>query len=136
MPGVAFAANIYLKKPMSNGPKGWIGVDLDGTLAHYDTWRGIDHIGEPVPAMLERVKAWIAEGKQVKIFTARVSPQAIALNDSSLDRVLQPIQTWCIQHIGFLLPVTHEKDMAMVQLWDDRCVQVIPNTGQRADGNP
>jgi len=24
----------------------WIGVDLDGTLATYDMWRGLDHIGE------------------------------------------------------------------------------------------
>jgi hypothetical protein len=31
---------------MSTG--GWIGVDLDGTLAHYDGWKGIDHIGEPI----------------------------------------------------------------------------------------
>lgn len=35
---------------------GWIGVDLDGTLAHYDRWRGIDHVGDPVPAMMNRVK--------------------------------------------------------------------------------
>ena len=42
---------------------GWIGVDLDGTLAHYEGWKGIEHIGAPVPAMLERVKNWLAEGK-------------------------------------------------------------------------
>jgi len=24
-------------------------VDLDGTLAMYDGWRGSDHIGDPVP---------------------------------------------------------------------------------------
>jgi len=29
--------------------KGWVGVDLDGTLAHYDGWKGADHIGEPGP---------------------------------------------------------------------------------------
>ena len=28
--------------------KGWYGFDLDGTLAKYDGWKGIDHIGEPV----------------------------------------------------------------------------------------
>ena len=39
--------------------KGWIGVDLDGTLAHYDKWRGVEHIGKPVPVMLERVKKWL-----------------------------------------------------------------------------
>ena len=36
------------------GPKGrkWIAVDLDGTLAIYDKWRGRDHIGEPVPEII------------------------------------------------------------------------------------
>jgi hypothetical protein len=28
------------------------------------------------------------------------------------------------------LPVTCEKDMAMVEFWDDKAVQVIPNTGE------
>jgi hypothetical protein len=118
---------------MSNH-NGWIGVDLDGTLARYDGWHGIDHIGEPVPKMLARVKGWLAEGKEVRIFTARASPQAIRLNNSSVREVIEPILEWCVKHIGCTLDVTHEKDMAMVQLWDDRCVQVIPNTGERADG--
>lgn len=119
---------------MSANPKGWIGVDLDGTLAFYDHWRGSKHIGDPVPKMMKRVKDWLAAGQEVKIFTARVSPQAINLNNSSLGETLGPIQQWCFNHFGKILPVTHEKDMAMIQLWDDRCVQVIPNTGERADG--
>lgn len=32
--------------------EGWIGVDLDGTLAHYSGWSDPDHIGEPIPAAL------------------------------------------------------------------------------------
>ena len=52
---------------------GWIGVDLDGTLAEYTGWKGIDHVGKPVPAMVKRVKDWIAKGQDVKVFTARVS---------------------------------------------------------------
>src|SRR5262245_48902352 len=28
---------------------GWIGVDLDGTLAEYHGWKGIEHIDRPVP---------------------------------------------------------------------------------------
>lgn len=121
---------------MAASSNGWIGVDLDGTLAHYDTWRGSRHIGEPVPIMVERVKAWLDGGQNVKIFTARVSPQAIALNGETLDSVLAPINSWSLKHIGRILDVTHEKDMGMIQLWDDRCVQVIPNTGKRADGIP
>lgn len=120
---------------MSNHPKGWIGVDLDGTLAHYDKWRGSDHIGDPVPKMLARVKAWLADGKEVKIFTARVSQQALDLNNEKHDDVLRRILDWCTEHVGVALPVTCHKDMAMVQLWDDRCVQIVPNTGERVDGN-
>lgn len=112
---------------------GWIGVDLDGTLAHYDKWRGTDHIGEPVPLMLARVQEWRREGITVKIFTARMHGHGVSdLAGGTVD-ALTPIQQWCEKHVGEVLPVTNIKDFAMVELWDDRAVQVIPNTGQRAD---
>jgi hypothetical protein len=103
---------------------GWVGVDLDGTLAHYDEWRGPGHIGAPVPKMLERVKQWMAEGLDVRIMTARVHP----CNDGK-DIALAAIKKWCMEHLGKELPVTWEKDYQMISLWDDRAVQVIPNTG-------
>lgn len=59
---------------MAHG-SGWIGVDLDGTLAEYSHWKGETHIGR-------------------------------------------------------VLPITNIKDYQMIELWDDRAVQVIPNTGQ------
>ena len=52
--------------------KGWIGVDLDATLAEYNGWKGIEEIGDPVPAMADRVRKWIEEGQPIKIMTARV----------------------------------------------------------------
>ncbi len=107
--------------------KGWIAVDLDGTLAHYDHWRGIDHIGDPVPKMAERVRKWLANGEEVRIFTARCS------GDDRRAAVYH-IQIWCFQHFGKSLPVTNEKDFGMVEFWDDRAVQIIPNTGERVDG--
>jgi len=123
---------------------GWIGVDLDGTLAEYHGWVSVEHIGPPVPAMLERVMRWIAEGKDVRIFTARVDGGTVALNMGNtagedfknVDKVRGIIENWCLQHIGCVLPVTCQKDYGMIELWDDRCVQVIPNTGERADGKP
>jgi len=114
--------------------KGWIGVDLDGTLAIYDGWKGIEHIGEPILPMVDRVKQWIADGRDVRIMTARVSEQSLKANSVYLDAIVAPIQRWCLKHIGYKLPVTCKKDLEMIELWDDRCVQVIPNTGQRADG--
>lgn len=105
---------------------GWIGVDLDGTLAYYEHWISVDHIGAPVPVMVARVKRWLAEGRVVKIFTARVY-------GNQRDEALGPIQTWCQEHIGQVLEVTCTKDYGMIELWDDRAVQVVPNTGMRSD---
>lgn len=101
---------------------GWVGVDLDGTLAKYTGWKGADHIGEPVLAMLERVRQWLADGVEVRIFTARVSdgdPETVKL-----------IEDWCERHVGQRLRVTNVKDYAMISLYDDRAVQVEANTGR------
>lgn len=100
---------------------GWIGVDLDGTLAMYDGWKGPEHIGDPIPMMADRVRLWIADGREVRIFTARAS---------SAEQTVH-VHNWLKQH-GFPdLIVTNEKDFGMIELWDDRCVQVQANTGQR-----
>lgn len=106
---------------------GWIGVDLDGTLAEYDGWRGIKHIGPPIPAMLERVQRWLDEGRTVKIFTARVSEMGTPAREAARG----VIEDWCVEHIGRMLPVTNAKDFGMDELWDDRAVAVEPNTGRQ-----
>jgi hypothetical protein len=106
----------------------WIGVDLDRTLAYYEDWISVEHIGDPIPDMLSRVKRWIADGVDVRIFTARAFP-----SDTS-DQSIKVIETWCKKHIGIKLPVVYSKDQHMIELWDDRAVQVIPNTGKRIDG--
>lgn len=105
----------------------WIGVDLDGTLARYDGWGGLTDIGEPIPAMIERVKIWIASGNIVKIFTARISDIE---DEEELDSAVYAIQQWCLRNIGVILPITNVKDYAMIQLWDDRAIQVVFNTGK------
>jgi hypothetical protein len=116
---------------------GWIGVDLDGTLAHYDSW-GDGSIGVPIEPMVALVKTWLAEGRTVKIVTARVcalfarNQDAGALDEryrEALDQELA-IKAWCAEHLGRALEVTSVKDFGMVELWDDRVVQVVKNTGQ------
>jgi len=104
---------------------GWIGVDLDGTLAISGCWKGLDHIGEPVPTMVERVKAWLNSGYTVKIFTARASAPGFDVG---------VIHNWLNTNGLPKLEVTNIKDFTMIECWDDRAVQVIPNTGRRADG--
>jgi len=111
--------------------RGWIGVDLDGTLAeHHDNW-DYPTVGAPIPAMVERVKRWLAEGKDVRIFTARAHPifGAVAAADN-----VHAIGEWTLAMFGQKLPVTCQKDPLMIELWDDRAVQVERNTGRRMDG--
>lgn len=109
---------------------GWIGVDFDGTLAEYTHWRGADHCGAPIKPMVERVKAWLAEGKTVKVFTARVSHDGTPERADQAFAAARAIQAWCREHIGQVLEITNVKDFAMVELWDDRAVQVEANTGR------
>lgn len=111
---------------------GWIGVDLDGTLAVYNGWRGVEHIGDPVPLMLARVKEWVDAGVEVRIFTARVSGERGKDGDRagmSVEDTRKIIEDWCQLHIGKVLPVTCVKDFGMIALYDDRCIQVEANTG-------
>ncbi|HUY05033.1 MAG TPA: hypothetical protein VMV33_17285 [Rhodocyclaceae bacterium] len=100
----------------------WVGVDLDRTLAHYDRFVSGTHIGEPILPMVRRVQAWLAAGVDVRVFTAR-----IAVEDPA--PIVAAVQAWCVRHIGVGLPVTATKDFGMVELWDDRAVQVLPNRG-------
>ncbi len=109
------------------GEQAWIGVDLDGTLAVHTTWHGIEHIGAPIPKMVERVKQWLSDGINVRILTARVSRTG-----GEGEAAKRFIERWCLIHLGTVLPVTCKKDFAMIELWDDRAVQVIPNEGTSA----
>lgn len=112
--------------------QGWIGVDLDGTLAEYHGWPADGGVGAPVTAMRDRVIRWLAEGYDVRIFTARVS--GVDERPAQVERQRRIIEWWCDEHLGRRLPITCTKDFRMIELWDDRAVQVVVNTGARADG--
>jgi hypothetical protein len=102
---------------------GWHGVDLDGTLAHDTGWHGPDHIGPPVPEMMDRVKAWLLNNECVKIMTARAgNPGELAA-----------VREWLAKNGLPELEITDRKDKDMIDLWDDRAVEVIPNTGRPAN---
>ncbi|MCR5184384.1 MAG: TerC/Alx family metal homeostasis membrane protein [Opitutales bacterium] len=99
----------------------WIGVDFDGTLAQYTSSKNIEKIGKPVPIMLERVRHWIKHGYTVKIFTARA-----ALGEAGI----APVKKWLKENGLPELEVTNQKDFSMIELWDDRAIQVVQNTGK------
>jgi len=97
---------------------GWIGVDLDSTLALGSR----KDIGEPIPRMVSRVKRWVRDGKEVRILTARAT---------DVDERVKTYE-WLKENIGIPLEVTHEKDYQMIRLYDDRAVEVERNTGELA----
>lgn len=100
---------------------GWIGVDLDGTLAHYEEWDG--GIGAPIPDMVVLVQRLLFNGSEVRVFTARVSNDPDGLQRKA-------IEDWTEKHIGVRLEVTNVKDYGMLYLLDDRAISVEKNTGR------
>jgi len=103
---------------------GCVAFDLDGTLAHYDGWKGEMHIGEPIAAMVERWKAYRDKGVKCIIFTARYS------EDPAKEMAMKQIQAWAHQHLGEIPEITNEKTPNIVRIYDDRARQIIENTGE------
>ena len=122
---------------------GWLAVDLDGTLTEWDgVWRDPSYIGAPIARTVRRVKHWLNQGKDVRIFTARVWVPNLGLGvvSTSADAAWQrhyaeakecrkAIDAFCTQQFGRTLPITCEKDRHAVLILDDRAQQVVPNTG-------
>ena len=100
-------------------------VDFDSTLAVYHP--GDFHkygpliLGEPIEPMVNQVKAWLRQGIEVVIFTAR-DPISWAL-----------ISKWTEEHIGTRLMVTNVKTWDIDAFYDDKTFHVIPNTGEIVD---
>jgi hypothetical protein len=79
----------------------------------------MDHIGPPVPLMMRRVRQWLDRGLRVKIMTARAGdPVGVAAT-----------QAWLKANGLPELEVTDKKDFGMIELWDDRAIQVVQNRG-------
>lgn len=118
-----------------SGDKGWIGVDLDGTLAKWEPPYNIWEIGEPIEPMVRRVKQWLENGIEVRIVTARVASTGLTNDTGTRDdrefaaRQKALIEQWCWDILGEKLRVTATKDFKMLELWDDRAIRVETNTG-------
>ena len=122
---------------------GWYGFDLDGTLAEYNGWHGVGHIGRPVQPMVDLIKRMHDEGKVVKIMTARVAPHKLEDGTVGESYITVPdgekgatrnyahqfINDWCHFNLGFVPEIVYQKDHLMLELYDDRVKQVVPNKG-------
>jgi hypothetical protein len=113
----------------TQGPQGWIAVDLDGTLAEYHGWTKWNEFGAPIPAMVERIRGWLAEGKDVRIFTARVGlPHEESKEETCFktgEKFTSVMMKFAIaeyteKHVGTRLRAQSHKDLHTIEIWDDR----------------
>lgn len=117
-----------------------IAIDFDGTLAVYESFEGIESVGEPIEGAIEFVRALRKMDIRLAIFSARAyDPKG-----------KRTIENWIIEHdlqddIEF---VTHEKLPEFDLIVDDRAIrfegdyrdalkQIIKTgRGKQNDGKP
>lgn len=119
------------KKPAATR-KSRVCVDLDGVLATYDKWRGIDHIGDPVPGALEFAKK-LAKFAEITIFTSRCAQDVLEGSRITPGQLRVHVIEWLEKH---KFPYTdvyigQGKPRAAAFI-DDRGVTCSPQTDEKA----
>ena len=105
----------------------WLAVDLDGTLAIYDGWKGEEHIGDIIEPVAEKIKERVAEGWNVAIFTARVS----SILSNEVSHATSVIWKWIDDNdmSQYISGITAVKGKHFIEFWDDRAFAVEKNKG-------
>lgn len=101
-------------------------VDLDGVLAKYDGWKGVEHIGDPIPGAVEFTKELSKIG-DVVIFTTRCNPEVNKPEKAHL--LVNRVEAWLDEH-GFEYAHVYAgvgKPIAVAYV-DDRAVTCEPQT--------
>lgn len=114
----------------------WVAFDLDGTLAIYNSWEENEwKIGEPIKPMLDLLKHKLEKGYDCRILTARAgltearNDEGQAATEEYQEKQVRLVKGWCLKYLSVELEVTASKDFKMLEYYDDRCIQVIPNKG-------
>lgn len=99
-------------------------IDVDGTLARYDGWKGVDHIGDPLPGAVELTKR-IAEFADIMIYTTRCCSD---LNHEAPHLLVNRVRAWLDKH-GFVYHTIWEGQGKPIfaALIDDRALCVSCN---------
>ena len=102
-----------------------IAIDLDGTLASYSGWKGLEHIGDPLPGAQELIGRLIDEGFDVVLYTTRTNPD---VNGGTAEELAKLVQAW-LDRNGFdsrFRIALGGKPIAMMYI-DDRAFEVPTN---------
>lgn len=100
-------------------------VDLDGVLAQYDHWRGIHHIGDPIPGAVEFTYE-LGKLARVIILTCRCKGDGPGRNDDPV-MLAGLVSAWLTKH-GFYFDevyIGQGKPVAAAYI-DDRAIMCRP----------
>lgn len=101
-----------------------IAVDLDGTLAEYDYWRGIYHIGKLIKSTNDKLKAKTKKHKDLKVIihTARINSFE---DDGIIPESIEIIQNWLdYNNIKYDSIWTGCGKPYADEYWDDKAVKI------------
>lgn len=87
----------FVREKIKNIDKKDIVVDLDGTLAYYDEWKGLDHIGDPLPGAQKFIEA-LKVKFNVIIFTTRTNTTVNHMEPDMQIPLATKVLDWLTKH--------------------------------------
>jgi hypothetical protein len=112
----------------SMSTKAWFGFDIDKTAFVDEEGSRGGAIGEPVQGIIRRIKYFLRTGRTVCIVTARVNPREPDWQAQSVI-VHNALVAALGEEMANQISIRCDKDRHMIDLYDDRTKQVIPNRG-------
>ncbi len=108
-----------------------VAVDLDGVIAKYDGWKGLDNIGEPIEGAKDFMEA-LSKTYFVLVHTARIANEDVKTEDH-IQRVKNIVEEWLNEHeIPFGEVFTGRGKPLASAFVDDRSVNCRPQEDEEA----
>lgn len=107
-------------------------VDLDGVLAQYDKWKGVDHFGDPVPGALDFARK-LAKIAEITVFTSRCAQDVLEGSRITPAQLRIKVIDWLEKH-GFPYKdvYTGQGKPRAAAFIDDRAVHCDPQSDGEA----
>lgn len=106
-----------------------VAVDLDGVLAQYDGWQGVEYFGDPIPGSVEFTQQ-LAENYDIIIHTCRCYEK---ISHESIHLLRNRVRDWLDQH-GYVYHYIHieeGKPIASAYI-DDNAIRCEPEINPSA----
>ena len=101
-------------------------VDLDGVLAQYDKWKGVDHFGDPVPGALEFAKK-LSKFADITVFTSRCAQDVLEGSRITPGQLRVKVIDWLEKHkFPYTDVYTGQGKPRAAAFIDDRAVHCDP----------